>query len=389
LCSTGALVINSALDREKVPNHTLIIQAQDGGSPHFSVQTSVVVQVSDDNDNAPIFSKLVYNKTLSEDTAVGTSLLRLLATDADEGFNGAVRYFIIGGEGSQDFHLDMSSGVLRVQKALDYERTTSYRLQVQAEDSSVLAPRHANATVVISVTDVNDFVPVFHDSPYKTYVQEGMPPGPVPVITVEAIDKDSGYNGIVKYSLRDLEDRGLKDLFQLEIDSGELTVLKPLDRETTPMYVLTVVAEDQGGRGLTGTATVTVLVKDVNDHSPVFESNGPYVAHVTENRVAGTEVVRVSAADGDEGQNAHILYSFHNNPRRHKFSIHPHTGQIVTTGQLDRELVSEYDLVVVATDQGIPPRSSSVNVTILVDDDNDHAPDFGTGRYSVIMYDSS
>lgn len=241
---SGALVLKAQLDRETVSNYTLIIQAKDGGTPAKSAQQTLVVQVADANDNAPKFTQSQYNTSRAEDVPVGTSLLRIRATDLDEGLNGAVRYFIIGGEGSQDFHLDMSSGVLRVQKSLDYERTKLYTIHVQAEDSSIDSPLHTNATITITVIDINDFVPLFDDSPYDAFVQEGMKNGPVPVITITARDEDSGDSGQVQYTLRDIN--SYTNMFDSNATSGEIFVVKTLDRETTPLYVLTFVAIDRG-----------------------------------------------------------------------------------------------------------------------------------------------
>ncbi|GFN76587.1 protocadherin fat [Plakobranchus ocellatus] len=250
---TGALVLLAELDRETLTNHSLVIRARDGVTDSSSPTTSpphvtelrLHVLVDDANDNAPEFTEAEYLRTVAEDVAVGTSLLRVLASDKDQGFNGAVRYFIVGGAGSHDFHLDATSGVLRVQKALDFERVSNYSLQVQALDSSVESPSlSANTTVTIQVTDINDFVPVFDDSPYHTFVQEGMPDGPVPVMTVRARDDDSAENGRLQYSLWKVSSS--PNFFRVEPISGAITVLKTLDRETTPMYVLTIVARDGG-----------------------------------------------------------------------------------------------------------------------------------------------
>ncbi|GFR97548.1 protocadherin Fat [Elysia marginata] len=254
---TGALVLLEALDRETLANHSLVIRARDGitdssstpagtaAYPPHVTELRLQVLVGDANDNAPVFTSTEYSHSEREDVAVGTSLLRVLANDLDQGFNGAVRYFIVSGEGSHDFHLDATSGVLRVQKALDFERASNYSLRVQALDSSVDSRAlSAYATVAITVMDINDFVPVFDDSPYHTFVQEGMPDGLVPVMTVSARDEDSGMNGRLQYSLRKVSPSA--NFFRVAQLSGEITVLKSLDRETTPMYVLTIVAIDNG-----------------------------------------------------------------------------------------------------------------------------------------------
>ncbi|GFN76593.1 cadherin-related tumor suppressor-like [Plakobranchus ocellatus] len=137
-----------------------------------------------------------------------------------------------------------------------------------------------------------------------------------------------------------------------------------------------------------GTATVTLYVKDVNDHSPEFESSGPYLARVAENQAPGAEVITVSATDLDEGINSQIIYSLADSIGN-RFTVHPRSGQVTTAAPLDRELEDRYNLVVVATDQGIPPKSAFVEVKVIVEDDNDHAPEFGNSSYTAVMYDSS
>ncbi|KAH9519842.1 hypothetical protein Btru_071040, partial [Bulinus truncatus] len=137
-----------------------------------------------------------------------------------------------------------------------------------------------------------------------------------------------------------------------------------------------------------GTATVTVFVKDVNDHTPVFDRKGPYVANIMENMAAETPVIIVLATDSDEGMNSQIIYTLADNMGS-KFTIHPSTAQISTAVSLDREIESAYNLTVIATDQGIPPRSASAQVTVMVGDDNDNTPEFDSVNYSASMYDTS
>ncbi|KAK7486945.1 hypothetical protein BaRGS_00021761 [Batillaria attramentaria] len=244
---TGHLKVNSVLRREIVANYTLTVTATDGGSPALSSTQQLTVHIQDVNNNPPVFSKNVYRETVPEDTSVGTSLLRVVATDVDEGLNGIVRYFIISGDDSYDFSLDMASGVLRLQKNLDHERVQEYTLTVRAEDSGVEKTLSSEATVFITVGDVNDFQPVFDDSPYIAYVQEGMTDVPVEVTTVTARDEDSDKddNNKVAYQLRDVGNQ-VQGIFQINELSGQIMALSALDREARPMYTLTVIATDTG-----------------------------------------------------------------------------------------------------------------------------------------------
>ncbi|KAL8624020.1 hypothetical protein ACOMHN_041610 [Nucella lapillus] len=137
---------------------------------------------------------------------------------------------------------------------------------------------------------------------------------------------------------------------------------------------------------LTGTGTLTVYVKDVNDHAPQFSSPAPYVAHVTENGDGSQSVIIVTATDQDEGVNAQIIYQLQSSEGDH-FTVLPGSGEILTTRPLDREDQAQYRLTLVTTDQGIPPLSASCHVIVYVDDVNDNAPAFEQSSYSQTIGD--
>lgn len=239
---TGQLKVNSVLRRETIASYSLSITARDGGTPALTATQMLTITVEDVNNNPPVFESSVYQVNVKEDVSIGTSLLRVKATDVDDDVNGVVRYFIVSGDETLDFVLDMASGVLRLQKRLDYERLKSYTLVIRAEDSGVEKSLSSTATVTVNVQDVNDFQPVFDDSPYIAYVLEGVTTV-VNVTTVTARDEDSPANNQVFYQLRDLSTPGI---FQIEFSTGRITAVTSLDRETMPMYTLTVIAQDSG-----------------------------------------------------------------------------------------------------------------------------------------------
>ncbi|XP_041360351.1 cadherin-related tumor suppressor-like [Gigantopelta aegis] len=380
---TGELRVNSDLDRESVENYTLKITATDKGQPPLSTSQNLEVVIKDANDNSPVFVDTFYSITIAENIGIGTSLLTVSANDLDKGLNGMVRYYIVGGDSNYDFNMDMSSGVLRVLKNLDYERIKVYHLVVQAQDSGIDVIMSSTASIVVNITDFNDYVPAFVDSPYIAYVQENMERLPVHVIQVTAQDEDSSVNSQLEYSL--LSDEH-KNIFSMNSQTGEIQAHQTLDRETLAEYSLVVVAKDSGNPRLTGTGTINVMVQDVNDHAPVFENGGSYTGHVMEGKSASTEVLVVKASDIDEGINAQIVYSLADS-KGQRFTIHPDSGVIVTLGRLDREEYDEYHLVVIATDRGIPPQSASTDVTIYIDDANDNAPQFEQQGYARVILD--
>lgn len=243
--STGQISLSSQLNRELIQNYTLQVTATDQGVNSRSTTQKLVILVEDINDNPPVFVPSVYSKTVLEDAQIGTTLLRVTATDSDAGLNGVVRFFIISGDDNADFSMDPSSGVLRVQKNLDYERVKNYTLKIQAEDMGV-NPRYSVASVTIQIKDVNDFQPVFQNSPYYALVRENMAASPaVPVISLSAVDLDSHINSQLTYVLRE-GDKGVTSIFQINSLSGEITCNQTLDREQVPQYKVLVVAIDSG-----------------------------------------------------------------------------------------------------------------------------------------------
>lgn len=168
------------------------------------------------------------------------------ATDIDEGINGCVRYSIASGDENRDFSISEDNGVVRVAKNLNYERKSRYVLRVKAEDraGSSSGSRSDTAELTISVTDINDNPPTFLDSPYLAYVMENViPPNGGYVITVQAYDADTPpFNNQVRYFIKE----GDADLFRINASTGEISLLRALDRETQPEYTLTLVAMDTG-----------------------------------------------------------------------------------------------------------------------------------------------
>ncbi|XP_028982383.1 cadherin-related tumor suppressor [Diachasma alloeum] len=385
----GLLRVSGHLDRERRQNYTLTVTARDRGEPPKSSSVIITVIVLDENDNSPIFNPRQYSSTVAENASIGASVLQVSATDRDEGANGRVRYSIAMGDENRDFTISEDSGVIRVSKNLNYERKSRYRLTVKAEDCATEvgeSSREDTAEVIINVLDINDNAPVFLDSPYLAHVMENMvPPGGGFVIQVKAYDADTPpYNDQVRYFLKE----GDTDLFRINASTGDVFLLRPLDREMVPEYTLTLVAMDTGSPPLTGSGVLKVVVLDVNDHSPEF-SRTDYRADVIENQPAGTWVAKPTAADKDDGLNAKIRYSLLGE-NAERFSVNPDTGEVLTVAPLDREQAPIYHLTLVAQDSSpTQPGAAAVNLTIFVKDLNDNAPRFSSPRYTAYIPDST
>ena len=241
----GLLRVSAPLDRENRANYTLHVTAYDRGVPSRSQSLDILVRVMDENDNSPLFDPKLYSASISENATIGLSVLQVSATDLDDGLNGRVRYTIVGGDINLDFNIGEDSGIIRVAKNLNFERKNQYVLTVQVEDSGNDV-RYDTATATITILDINDNVPSFLDSPYVAYVMEEtdheLLPAGNSIITVRAHDADSAPFNKIRYLIKD----GDKGLFRVNGTSGEISVLRSLDRESQSHYEITVVAMDSG-----------------------------------------------------------------------------------------------------------------------------------------------
>uniref|UniRef100_A0A8C1DTL6 Protocadherin-16 n=1 Tax=Cyprinus carpio carpio TaxID=630221 RepID=A0A8C1DTL6_CYPCA len=368
---TGVLKLGRELDHEETSSLFLVVHATDSASdPNQRLWGSVTARVfvTDENDNAPIFSSPTAVSVM-EDQPVGFVLLYVIARDADQGENGRVSYRIQSGNTAGRFGLSLNSGSLSILKPLDREEQESYNLTIVAEDHGI--PQHSTTQVLsIQVIDVNDEAPWFENSDFEAQIRENQPAG-TSILKVSASDRDHGEL-INSYNNPSGDPDGD---FRLDGFSGALSTTRPLDRERKNSYSLKVVVQDHGSPSLSSTATVEISVLDVNDNSPKFGSSS-YTVDVSEDAAVGLLVLDATATDVDEGENGQILY-FLSQEAKGAFTVHPDTGKITTTALLDREKRASYIFQVYAVDLSpAAPRNTTAQVTISILDVNDNAPFF-------------
>ncbi|XP_063025245.1 protocadherin gamma-A10-like [Melospiza melodia melodia] len=367
------LVLAKALDREEAAFHELVLRAMDGGDPARTGTARIRVTVVDANDNAPVFSQAEYMVHVPEDVPVGSTLVTVTATDADEGANGHVKYSLhrITEGASELFHLETETGEITLKKNVDFEDISSFELEVQARDDGELFDA---AKVTVSVTDVNDNAPELTVSSSLTEISEDAPSGTV-VALLHVNDRDSGANGEVRCSLD-------KDFpFRLQSSHGSyysVVTARELDREQVSEYNVTVRAADGGSPSLQSSAVLALRVLDVNDNAPVFAEER-YSARLAENNAAGALVLTVRATDADWGQNARVRYRLAEGrvrgaPLSSYVSVQAETGALYALRSLDYEQLRELQLCVRAEDGGAPALSSNVSVRLQIMDENDNAP---------------
>ncbi|NWV07646.1 PCDG7 protein, partial [Ptilonorhynchus violaceus] len=365
------LVLAKALHREEAAFHELVLRASDGGDPARTGTARIHVTVVDANDNAPVFSQAEYTVRVPEDVPVGSVLVTVTATDADEGLNGYVKYSMKKATdmASDIFHLDSETGQITLLQRLDFEEGDSYELEVQAHDGGALFD---STKVAITVTDVNDNAPELTISSTLNEISEDAPPGTV-VALLHVQDSDSGVNGDVHCSM----DGGVP--FRLEKSYENyyrVVTARELDRERVSEYNVTVRAADGGSPSLQSSAVLALRVLDVNDNAPVFAEER-YSARLAENNAAGALVLTVRATDADWGQNARVRYRLSEGrvrgaPLSSYVSVQAETGAL-TAGPLDFEEKSKYIFRLEARDGGGLTAHSKVQIDIT--DENDNAPE--------------
>ncbi|XP_054244946.1 protocadherin gamma-A10-like [Indicator indicator] len=367
------LVLAKALDREEAASHELVLKARDGGKPPRTGTARIRVVVLDANDNAPVFSPAEYTVRVPEDVPVGSALLSVMATDADEGLNRHVKYSLkkITEKAWKIFELDSETGEITLARKLDFEEGKSYELEVQARDGGGLSD---TAKIEITVTDVNDNRPEVTVTSQLSEISEDSLQGTV-VALLHVQDRDSGANGQVRCSL----DAGVPFRLEKSFENYyRVVTTRQLDREEVSEYNVTVRAADGGSPSLWSSTVLALRVLDVNDNAPVF-SEASYSARLPENNAAGALVLTVRARDADWGQNARVRYRLGEGrvrgvPLSSYVSVQAETGALYALHSFDYEEVREVGLWVVAEDGGSPALSSNVSVRLVIVDENDNAP---------------
>ncbi|ERE85855.1 protocadherin-12 isoform X2 [Cricetulus griseus] len=369
------LVVVKELDREVHSLFDLVLTAYDNGNPPKSGTSVVKVNVLDSNDNSPVFAESSLALEIPEDTAPGTLLINLTATDPDQGPNGEVEFFFgkhVSPEVMNTFGVDAKTGQIILRQTLDYEKNPAYEVDVQARD---LGPNSipGHCKVLIKVLDVNDNAPSIHVTwaSQTSLVSEDLPRDSF-IALVSANDLDSGNNGLVHCWLN--QELGH---FRLKRTNGNTYMLltnATLDREQWSVYTLTVFAQDQGPQPLSAEKELRIQVGDVNDNAPVFEKSR-YEVSTWENNPPSLHLITIKAHDADLGINGKVSYHIKDSAVSHLVAIDSETGEVTAQKSLDYEQMSGFEFQVIAEDRGQPQLTSSMSVWVSLLDANDNAPE--------------
>ncbi|XP_053507043.1 cadherin-related family member 2 [Ictalurus furcatus] len=412
---TGDVYIKTPLDRETEDFFTVNVIVSDGILDATSKPVNIVVL--DANDNAPRFENAPYNIKVPENTPVGTTVLKVTASDPDEGSAGIVSYRIdqaIPVEGLTMFSISRDKGDVVLNEALNFtEKSTFYQLLLDASDGG--GPLYgnpnyfqsSNITAFITIVDVADIDPQFLNLPNTALVKEHSPIG-TSVFKAVARDPDTGINYAISYTI---DDSSVNGLFKIDSDTGVVSVMAEIDREALldsggASVTLTVKATEAGlnvnGIHASTTSTLDIQIDDVNDQPPMFYNctgteciqTNDFSGEVDEHASVGLSITGLNmiVKDKDAGENSRFLLRLEG-PYKDAFSVSPINDMseravlilIKNPAAVDYEKSKTMIVQVVATDANKPEFVSTATVTIKVNDINDNIPVFEKDAYNLAV----
>lgn len=417
---TGEVRITRELDFESSDDiYTFAVRASDWGSPYRrESEVNVTIRLININDNQPLFESVSCRGMISRDFPVSETIVTLSAVDMDE--LGMVKYKILSGNELDYFNLNPDSGALSLKRSLavDNFKNGVFNLKVVATDGEMLSdPTFVNISVVRGLqpprglnckdtrvaqllaekmlskassmarprsdetyTDLfslNKLAPQFEALPTSILVREDLAAG-ASVFHVRARDGDTGFNGRVLFSI---SDGNKHSCFNINMETGLISILQPLDREQLDRYFLNITVYDQGIPQLSNWRLLTMIIEDANDNDPEFYQDS-FSALVSENSAIGVEIITITAFDRDMGQNGQLSYTMLTSVPQ--FGIDSETGSVFVASHLDRETFPVFTLKIEVRDKAErgARRSSVTTLNIIVEDVNDCAPAFIPSSYT-------
>jgi hypothetical protein len=381
------LVTSVQFDRETRDMYLVNIVCTDNGQTSFSSTETLIVHVSDQNDNSPSFARQMYHATITENNAVGDIVVvaagGLEARDADKGTNAVLTYSIAPmrrnhhGLPMRDLlSISAQTGVIQAMVVFDYESEvgkSGYLFQVSAVDNGQPA-RTATALLNLTIVDTNDEYPVFSKERYVFLVSENVPP-PSPLGVVIATDSDGPRFSQVTYSIVHQDSGSGGNGFAIDSYSGQLVTIRPLDREAQTTYILVIQASNpvvatgsKDGVIVASLVNVTVVVLDVNDNAPIFKNPSPVnnTVSIRSDVPHGFVITRLYAVDPDAGAGAVVTYAIASGNDDGNFQVDGISGELTTARFLTSYVNNMLKLTVSAQDSGTPAMMSLAVVYIHV-----------------------
>ncbi|XP_051869382.1 protocadherin-10-like [Pristis pectinata] len=367
----GEIRLEGELDYEEVNSYSLNVQAMDHGSPAIATRSTVLIKVTDVNDNPPEIKVTSVTSKIPENAPPGTLITLINVIDRDSGENG-------------QFHCDIPKNIpfrlrnssknhfeLITSKMLDREVVAEYKVPFLARDlgSPSLS---ANETIQVVISDVNDNAPRFGASSYNIYVMENNSPGSS-IFAVTAKDRDMDQNSYVSYSFVEnlIQNFPVSSYLSINSMNGTIYVLRSFDYEKLKNFQIRVQARDAGVPPLSSSATVNVIILDQNDNAPVIvspseQSGSSEEESVPQSAGQGYLVTKIIATDADSGQNARLSYHMVKATDPSLFKVGQNSGEIRTARNILASDATRQTLFILVKDNGQPSLSSTVAIHIAV-----------------------
>ncbi|XP_032885691.1 protocadherin gamma-C5-like [Amblyraja radiata] len=386
----GILSIRERIDRERICRQaeTCTLSFETTLENPLEVYRGEL-EILDVNDNSPAFGDGSIVLQISEASAPGVRIRLDRAEDPDIGINTVAAYTISFTEyfsiKTRRTESDVLIPELLLDKPLDRELQSSFQLLLAATDGGT-PQRTGTAQILVTVLDINDNAPVFDNDIYRVSVSEDAPHGTL-VMKVKSNDLDEGLNAKITYFFSDNDLRRARNVFSLDPVSGEVRVDGPLDFEEANSYSLDVQAVDHGSPAMTGHSNVLIKVNDVNDNAPEIKVTS-ISNKIPENAPPGTFITFIDVIDRDSGENGQVRCLL---PKNIPFRLQTASKhyKLVTSETLDREVISQYKLLISAWDLGSPSLSSNKTIHIAITDVNDNAPRFSKSSYHVYVMENN
>ncbi|XP_062846879.1 protocadherin gamma-A11-like isoform X3 [Trichomycterus rosablanca] len=384
----GTLVVKERIDREEM------CAQLSPCSIHFQIILEnpmelhrIDVEILDINDHAPAFEKKEITIEMWESVAPGSRFSLDNAHDPDVGLNTLQRYTLNPAEHFILKEFSSSDGTKYVEMVLktplDREQQETHTLILTGYDGG-MPQKSGTVKITVTVIDANDNSPVFSQPIYRTSLPENAPKNYL-VLTVNATDSDKGSNAEVTYSFSQSSRKAI-DLFNIDSDTGEIRVKGVLDFEKSKHYEMNVEAIDKGG--LSDTSKVFIEITDVNDNYPVINVIS-FSSPIPENSAPETVIAMLNIKDIDSGKNGQINCIVDKDLPFHVKSSSDNFYSLVNNRILDREMISEFNITITASDEGSPSLSSNKTLTLKISDVNDNAPVFPRHSYTAYVIENN
>ncbi|KAJ8311140.1 hypothetical protein KUTeg_011304 [Tegillarca granosa] len=357
------VIVSGSLDRERQIEHVVTIECNDSGSPQRNQTSSFIIQVQDQNDNPPVFSHASYNATISENNRIGAVITKVTASDADEGINAQVYYFLEP-RVANIFSVDPNTGLVKANVRLDRESNQTITFIVYARDGG--SPKYTSSTVVrLTILDENDEFPTFRQPNYTFTIMEEESADTY-IGTITAYDNDTNENGKITFAFASQYHR--IDMPFTIFPYGEIRTKRPLNREVEDQYKFDVVATDKGVPSRNSSVTVYIKVIDINDNYPQFiYPTGNTTKKISHLSPKNSLVATIEAHDIDEGKNGDITYAIVRSTDVNLFHIDSFSGKIYLSRHIETADIKKYELYLSATDNGAEPKKTGARIVISVE----------------------